>query len=69
MKVRARFRVELTGWVTVEREVPAFDVAKADDLSSVESDILNAMADDAIQDASCCLGGDVLDAEVLEVAP
>lgn len=69
MKVTARFRVEIRGWVTVERAVAVFDAAKADDLHSAESDILDAMADEALLFASERLDGDVYETEVISVEP
>ena len=68
-KVTARFRVRIEGWVTVTREVDAFDPTRADDLHSKENDILDAMGDEAINDADLHLDGDVDETEVLKVEP
>ena len=69
MKVTARFRVRVEGWVTVTREVAAWNPAAVDSLHSPENDILDRMADEAVLDAGDHLEGEVDETEVLEVTP
>ena len=69
MKVTARFYVRINGWVTITREVGKFDAARADELDSDENDILDSMADEAINDVDMHLNGDIDETEVLEVTP
>lgn len=68
MKVKAKFYVEITGWVTIEREVDSFDEAKVDVPRSDEGLLLDAMADEAVSRADEFLDGEVTDQEI-EVLP
>ena len=58
--LRVRFHVNISGWVTVERQVAdEFDVSRVDNITSTECDVMDSMADEAL-----CRAADVLDGEV-----
>lgn len=59
----------MEGWVTITREVAAFDESKADQLDSDENDILDSMADEACLNVTDFLDAEVDDTQVLRVEP
>jgi hypothetical protein len=73
MKIKVRFKVELSGWVEVTRDithdVDTFDATKVDTYGTDEHRLLDLMADQALELAAEQLDGEVYDTEILEVTP